>query len=143
MSMGNRVGVILHEDWNNFSPLLYSHNGANLIPFKLQEYLKQYIKDHNLDNHDGHLYNEEHMMLGFIQSLDKDVHMRIESLSESSIQKLQDEHDYPNCFDCGCWIVNVSTGNFGETVSGDGYYLDNDNIVKDELNSEYSADYHW
>ena len=42
--MGNRVGVIFHEDWGDFSPLLYSHYGADLIPFQIKEYIIKYYK---------------------------------------------------------------------------------------------------
>lgn len=134
--MGNRVGLILHEDWNEFSPLLYSHHGADSLPWELQNYLRQYILDNDInDNCDGHKFNCCHMIVGFIQSTSKNIHVRVENLSNLEIQKLIDEHECSNCFDGGCWIVNVSTKNYG-AVSGDGdngYILKNNNIVFDEF----------
>lgn len=137
--MGNRVGVIFHNDWYEFSPLLYSHNGADEIPILVQTFLKEYDKQHKRCNTDGHLYNPEHMMVGFIQSLNKNVHMRIESLTEYQINMLKEHHEYPNCFDGGCWIINISILNYGKTECGDNYYLKNDNIVTDELESVYDC----
>jgi len=132
--MGNRVGIIFHEDWKEFSPLLYSHNGAELRVVQLQDYLRKYEKEHNLDNHDGHLFNPCHMIVGYIQFIEKDIHMRVERLSDDSIKKLQKTHEYLNGFDGGCWIVNISTKNFGETVEGGNFYCNN-NIVKNDLKS--------
>ena len=131
--MGNRIGVIFHYDWEEFSPLFYSHFGAESIPFKLQKYLKDYDIQYKRCNTNGHLYNPEHMMLGFIQSLDKDIHMRIQNLNECNLEFLQNNHNYPNCFEGGCWKVNVSENNFGKTVCGGNYLLEHDNIVQDEL----------
>ena len=137
--MGNRVGIILHEDWEEFSPLLYSHYGAELRVCQLREFLIQYKKEHDLDNHDGHLYNPCHMMVGYLQHIDKNVHIRVENLSDDSIKQLQETHEYLNGFDGGCWIVNVSTKNFGETIEGDNYYCDG-NIVDNDLKSPYDYD---
>jgi hypothetical protein len=135
--LGNRVGVVFHEDWQEFSPLLYSHYGANLLPIEIQNYLKKYKDDYSLDNHSGHLFNPCHMMVGFLQSIDKDIHIRVENLSNNQIVLLQTTNEYPNCFEGGCWIINISTKNFGQTICGDGYILVNENIVEDELESEY------
>lgn len=135
--MGNRVGIIFHNDWYEFSPLFYSHNGADGIPILVQKFLKDYDKQYQRCNNDGHLYNPEHMMLGFIQSLNKSVHMRIENLTEYQINTLKDHHQYLNCFDGGCWIVNISILNYGSTECGDNYFLKNNNIVNDELQSVY------
>ena len=59
--MGNRVGIIFHEDWEEFSPLLYSHYGSELRVMQLQDYLREYKEEHSLDNHDGHKYSPEHI----------------------------------------------------------------------------------
>lgn len=135
--MGDRVGVIFHEDWNEFSPIMYSHYGANSMPFQIQNYIKEYHEKYNIDDNSGHKYNPCHMMVGFIQYLDKDIHIRVESLESFQIDKLKNEHEYPNCFEGGCWIINVSKNNYGDTIVGDNYYLDNENIYKDELKSDY------
>lgn len=117
--MGNRVGVIFHEDWKEFSPLLYSHYGANLMPYQIQEYIVKYYKQHDVNVNDGHKYEPNHMMAGFIKFLDEDIHIRIENLTEVQINKLKNEHNYPNYFEGGCWIVNVSRGSYGEIVKED------------------------
>lgn len=137
--MGNRIGVILHRDWEEFSPLMYSHYGAGSRVFQLQEFLKEYKKNHEIPNYDGHLYNPCHMMVGFLQSIDEDVHTRVEGLSDLSEKKLIDTHEYPNAYDGGCWIVNVSPDNFGETVEGDGFTC-NGNIVNNELIADIEYD---
>ena len=92
--MGNRIGVIFHDNWNDFSPLFYSHNGADGIPFNVQNFLKNYDDKYKRCNNDGYLYNPEHMMLGFIQSIDKHVSMRIENLSDSQIDILKEHKEY-------------------------------------------------
>lgn len=131
-------GVILHNNWDGFSPLLYSHYGENTIPFQLKKYLTEYKEKHNFDNHDGHLYYCSHMMAGFISTLEENVHIRIENLAYDSQVLLQNEHEYPNGFDGGCWIVNVSTDNYGETCIDTGSYkLQSDNIVDDDIESNY------
>ena len=134
--MGNRVGIILHNNWMDFSPLLYSHNGAECRVWQLQQYLREYKSKHDVLNNDGHIYNPEHMMVGFIQSFDPDIHTRVECLSDSQIFNLQGERDYPNCFDGGCWIVNVNPEHYGET---DGDYSERyrGNIVQNELEEDF------
>ena len=138
--MGNSIGVIFHNNWEEISPFLYSHYGADIIPFEIQSYLREYLATHSLDNHDGHKYSSEHMIVGFIQSIDKDIHMRVESFSDKMTELLIKNQKYSNCFDAGCWIINVSTDHFGETVVGDNYTLENNNIVQDELKSIYDYD---
>lgn len=135
--MGNRVGVVFHENWNEFSPLLYSHNGADLIPFQIQNYIKEYYSKHNIDNRDGHEYEPSHMMAGFIKFLNEDIHMRIENLEKFQIDKLISDHEYPNNFEGGCWIINVSRNNYGGTIEGDNYWLYDGNIFKDKLKNSY------
>jgi hypothetical protein len=130
--LGNRIGVILHRDWEEFSPLMYSHYGAGSRVFQLQNFLIEYRQNHQLPNNDGHLYNPCHMMVGFLQSIDKDIHTRVKGLDDHQVQNLQKIHEYPNAFDGGCWIVNVSPDNFGETVEGDGFTCQG-NIVGNEL----------
>ncbi len=126
--MGNRIGVIFHEDWNDFSPLLYSHYGADFIPLKIQEYIREYYEKYDINNHDGHEYDPCHMMAGFIKFLDVDTHMRIQNLDRSQINKIQNKHEYPNCFEGGCWIINVSRKNYGRTTGNTNYSLENNNI---------------
>jgi hypothetical protein len=135
--MGNRIGVIFHDDWNEFSPLLYSHNGANLIPFQIQAYIRDYYEKHDINNIGGHEYKPSHMMAGFIKFLKEDTHMRIKNLNKNQIDILINNNEYPNCFEGGCWIINVSRKNYGATVEGDGYWLDNANIFKDKLLNDY------
>lgn len=134
--MGNRVGIILHDNWVDFSPLLYSHNGASCRVWQLQKYLREYKLKHNIPNNDGHIYNPEHMMVGYIQSFDTDIHTRIESMSDYQMSSLQDTHNFPNCFDGGCWIVNVNPEHYGET-NGDYEERYNGNIVENELSEEF------
>jgi hypothetical protein len=133
--MSNRIGVIFHDDWNDFSPLMYAHNGGSSIPFEIKDFLIEYYKEHDINNHtDGHLYNPSHMMVGFLQFLDKDIHMRVENLSDRQINTLKQEREYPNCFDSGCWIINISNKNYGDTITGDDRFnLKNDNLFSDEL----------
>jgi hypothetical protein len=131
--MGNRIGVIFHEDWKEFSPFMYSHYGADTIPFRIQQYLKEYKNKHDLNNNDGHLYNPCHMLVGFLQSIDKSDAIRVENLSEKDAERIFNEHEYSNCFEGGCWLVNVSTKHFGEVTGDINYILDNDNIVDDTL----------
>lgn len=108
--MGNRVGVIFHEDYELFSPLLYSHNGGNLITEQfIEEYLDSYHEIY-LVNDDGHKYDCEHMMYGFIQGIGIDLHNRISSINDSELKLL---HEYKNCFENGCFLVNVSFKNYG------------------------------
>ena len=141
--MSDSIGLIFHENWNEFSPLMYYHYGADGTPFQIQNYMKQYLQEHELNNRDGHIFSPCHMMVGLLQSMSKSVHIRVENLTEQQIETLQEHHDYPNYFDGGCWIINVSTDNFGDTVCGDNYTLENDNIVKDELKSIYEEDYRY
>ena len=135
--MGNRIGIIFHENWQDFSPLLYSHYGAELIPFQLQQYIKNYYQKYDMKSNDGHLYNPSHMMAGFINYLAESVHIRVENLTKENIDKLQSENKYLNSFDGGCWIINVSKDNYGETVVGDNYWLENGNILNDRLRNDY------
>jgi hypothetical protein len=136
--MGNRIGVIFHENWNDFSPLMYSHYGENTIPFKLQQFIRTYYKENDInDKSSGHKYDPCHMMVGFLQFIDKDIHIRVENLSDKQIEELEKEHDYPNCFEGDCWIINISRNSFGETIHDIGYMLDNDNLLTDELKNEY------
>lgn len=128
--MGNRVGVIFHKNWEDFSPLLYSHYGADLMPFQIQEYITNYYTQNNINDNDGHKYEPSHMMVGFIKFLDEDIHIRVENLTELQIDKLRNEHNYPNYFDGGCWIVDVSKGSYGEAVKGDVDWIDMGNILK-------------
>ena len=128
--MGNRVGVIFHEDWEEFSPLLYSHYGANLMPYQIQEYIVKYYKQHDVNVNDGHKYDPSHMMAGFIKFLNEDIHIRIENLSEFQINQLKNEHNYPNYFEGGCWIVNISRKNYGEVVKGDVRWVNIKNILE-------------
>jgi hypothetical protein len=145
--MSNSVGVIFHEDWKEFSPFLYSHYGADTVPFYLQNFIREYYKKWDIkdekNTHDGHKYNPCHMMVGFLQSIDKDIHIRVENLDEYYINKLIKNHEYDNCFSGGCWIVNVSIEHYGETVIGNGYCLDNDNLLLDKLKNEYNNDDGW
>jgi hypothetical protein len=112
--MGNRVGVIFHEDYERFSPLLYSHFGGSVINESfISEYLDSY-KDLYPINDDGHKYNCEHMMYGFMQSIGVDLHNRICNVD---YDRLKETQDYPNFFDNGCFLVNVSFVNFGFIVN--------------------------
>lgn len=112
--MANRVGVIFHEEYENFSPLLYSHFGGNVINENfIKEYLDSY-KDLYPTNDDGHKYDCEHMMYGFMQSIGVDLHNRICCVDCDILKETQ---DYPNCFDNGCFLVNVSFDNYGFIVN--------------------------
>ena len=55
---------------------------------------------------------------------------RIENLTAFQINKLKNEHEYPNYFDGGCWIVNISRNNYGEVIKGDIDWIDMGNILK-------------
>ena len=130
------MGVIFHEDWNHFSPLLYSHNGAELRIIQLQEYLRDYKSKYTTSNNDGHKYNADHMMVGYIQSIEPDIHVRVQNLSGEEIVVVKETHEYRNCFDGGCWIVNVSEYNFGDTIEGSCLTCGG-NIVKNDLQNRY------
>ena len=137
--MSNPVGLIFHNNWEYFSPLLYSHYGADVLPrFKLQRYFVQYRKKHPTKNNDGHLYDCCHMMRGFIQTLDEDIHERISSLSEESISRIKSTHLYSNAFCGGCYLINVSEDKFG-IVDGDGRFnFVNNNVLNDLIDdSDY------
>lgn len=109
--MGNRVGVIFHNNYKYFSPLLYSHHGGNLITETfIREYLDSYRELYPIQDGDGHKYDCEHMMYGFIQGIGVDLHNRISGMD---YERLQETQDYPNCFDNGCYFVNVSCDNYG------------------------------
>jgi hypothetical protein len=74
------------------------------------------------------------MMVGFLQSIEKDIHIRVENLCDFQIDKLEKDHKYPNCFSGGCWIIDVSRENYGKTITDNNiYYLDNSNIFSDEI----------
>ena len=138
--MSNSIGVIFHEDWKEFSPFMYSHYGANCIPFELQNFLKEYHNENDIkDCTDGHKYNPCHMMVGFLQSIDKDIHIRVENLEDFQIEKLKNNHEYPNYFSGGCWIINISHEHYGETIGNEGYYLDNNNLFLDKLKNEWDC----
>lgn len=118
--MGNRVGVILHNSFSSFSPLFYSHYGADYIPYRLRTYLVEYYSKNPRNTNDGHLYNCKHVMTGFIKALPPNVHERVESLSCDASMEVANDGMYQNCFDGGCYIVDVSTENYGQVV-GDGH----------------------
>lgn len=113
--MGNRVGVIFHENWDNFSPLLYSHYGADTMSYSLKTFIKDYKTKHP-EKTSGHLYDASHMMANFIKFLDEDIHMRIDNLSDVAYDSIQHSHIYDNCFEGGCMLVDVSFGNYGNTT---------------------------
>ena len=138
--MSDRIGVIFHKNWEEFSPLVYVNNGGKYIPYCIQDFLKEYYIQYDIKNNsNGYEYNPNHMLVGFLQSLEKDKQIRTENLTDLNLDILIKEQSYPNCFDGGCWIVDVSRYNYGETViDGEGYYiLDNDNIFSDELKNAY------
>jgi hypothetical protein len=59
-------------------------------------------------------------MAGFIKALPQNYHERIESLPKDESLKIANDGVYQNCFDGGCYIIDVSTENFGQVV-GDGH----------------------
>lgn len=139
--MGNRIGVIFHKNFEEFSPLLYDHYAADSLPRLLQEYLRDYKASHK-SQESGHTYNPAHMMADFIGYIADNEpfgndHIRVENLSPIKIEKLQTVHEYLNCFEGGCWIVNVDFENFGDAIQESGYVLYKNNIVDDELDSKY------
>lgn len=112
--MGNRVGIIFHNNWDDFSPLLYSHNGGYQITKEfIEEFLNSYRELYPVCD-DGHKYDCEHVMYQFIQSVGVDLHNRICSLSESEVHALSSDYWYRNYFESGCFLVNVDFNNFGE-----------------------------
>lgn len=126
----------MHENWNHFSPLFYSHNGTELRVMQLQKYLRDYRLKYPTSNNDGHLYNASHMMVGFVQSIEPNIHMRVENLSPLEIQAIKGIHKYQNCFDGGCWIIDVSENNFGDTIEGTCLTCDG-NIVANDLRNKW------
>lgn len=105
------------------------------IHIQLQEYLKEYRIHNDINENDGHKYASEHMIVGFMQFIDKDIHMRVSNLDEYDIKIIKEKNNCDNCFSGGCWIVNVSKTNFG-IISGDiNYSLENNNIITDKLKS--------
>jgi hypothetical protein len=136
--MGKSIGIIFHDNWEDFSPLMYSHYGADSEIFFVQRFLREYYKENNINEHDRYKYDPCHMMVGFLQSIDKNIHIRVQNLSDFHIEKLDNDHIYLNCFDGGCWIINVSREHFGEiNTDSYSYYLDNNNIFNDEIKREY------
>ena len=138
--MGNRIGVIFHDNWKEFSPLLYSHFGADSIPLQLQEYLRNYYENMSRLDNDGHKYNPCHMLVGFLQSIKKDIHIRIENLDKDQIESILFNKEYKNCFEGDCWIINVSRDYFGinTTCRNNILYNNNENIkVEDLFNLSY------
>ena len=132
--MANRIGLIFHNDYKEFSPLLYSHHGANSLIYEVQDFLREYYKKYDIsDCVDGHKYNSCHMMVGLLQHLDNDIHIRISNLSDCNIEILKSEHEYYNCFDGGVLIINVSNKNFGKLDGNNDYNLENDNLFSDNI----------
>lgn len=112
--MGNRVGIIFHNNWEEFSPLLYSHHGGCQITKELiEEFINSYRELYPVCD-DGHKYDCDHMMYGFIQSVGVDLHNRICSIDDSV---LKETRAYRNAFDCGCFLVNVDFDNYGEIIN--------------------------
>lgn len=108
--MANRVGVIFHNSYSEFSPLLYSHFGGDIINTEfIQEYLNSY-RDLYPEKDDGHKYDCEHMMYGFLQGIGVDLHNRICNVN---FEKLIETQNYPNCFESGCYLVNIDYDNYG------------------------------
>lgn len=141
--MSNRIGVIFHNDYEGFSPLIYSHYGANSLIFEIQSFLREYYKKYDInDCTDGHKYNSCHMMVGLLQYIENDIHIRVENLSDSSIEILENEHEYINCFDGGVLIINVSNENFGKVDGDNSYFLNNDNLFSDDIENIEDS-YYW
>jgi len=113
--MGNRIGVIFHEDWNCFSPLLYSHYGASTIRNDLQVFLEDYKTRYPVKTSD-HLYNTAQMMASFIKFLDEDIHLKIANIPDVAYDRLQRAHHYYNGFEGGCILANVTMEHYGELV---------------------------
>jgi len=134
--MGNRIGIILHDDWEYFSPLLYSHYAADCRVWQLQKYLREYKVKHEIPNNDGHKYNPSHMLVGYLQSFNPDIHTRVENLSDDQIEEIRENHFYSNCFDGGCWIVNINPYHFGQT-HGDYSFKYKNNIVDNDLIEDF------
>ena len=134
--MGDRVGVIFHNNFEDFSPLFYSHYAASSTPYKVRRYLMKYNSTVPKNNRDGHMYNCKHIMCGFIKTLDDSIHERVESISQDIMDEIATTKVYLNYYDGGCYIIDVSEKNFGN-VSGDGNlnFIDN-NILNDTSEDE-------
>ena len=127
--MSNSIGVIFHNNWADYSPLFYSHYGANIIPIELKEFCKNYKCNHNLDTNYGHLYECCHIIVNFISMLRTDMYMRIESLNDETQTYITNNHEYLNCFDSGCLLVNVAFDKFGD-LDTDNWDIVEDNVMK-------------
>lgn len=134
INMSNRIGVIFHNDYESFSPLIYSHYGANSLIFEIQNFLRGYYNKYDInDCIDGHKYNSCYMTVGLLQYIENDVHISVENLSYSDIEILESEHEYVNCFDGGVLIINVSNQNFGKVDGDNSYLLKNNNLFSDDI----------
>jgi hypothetical protein len=138
--MGSRIGLIFHDNWEEFSPLMYHHFGENSIPFEVQKFIQNYYDKHNTNTGNGHEFSPGHMMVEFLQTLDKNIHMRVQNISDKQIKILKQNYDYPNYFDGGCYIINIAKDRYGETICGEGYFLDNNNILTDKLKNQWDLD---
>ena len=111
--MGNRIGIIFHENYKYFSPLIYDHWGGEDMKERIYSYLEYYNEKYYEEEHDGHLYNCGHMAVGYLVFIKADKDVRVENLSDSELERLKLDHNYPNEFDYGCLLVNVNENNFG------------------------------
>ncbi len=122
--MGNRVGVIFHENYKYFSPLIYDHFGADNMLDHIHNYIEDYEKKYSKDINDGHLYSCGHMLVGFLRFIEADKHIRVENLSDDQIENLKFKHNYPNFFEGGCFLVNIDKSNCGN--------IENYNTLRDK-----------
>ena len=119
--MSNRVGYIFHEDFDNFSPLLYVGNGGYGSYYQLKTFINQYLEQHGGDTSNGMLFSADATLYDFIIHLGySPTSCRLKNLNNEATVCIRRDHIYKNCFDSGCYIVNVSHKSFGE-IDGDGH----------------------
>jgi hypothetical protein len=111
--MGNRIGIIFHENYEYFSPLIYDHFGGENMKNWVYAYLEDYNKKYCKEDHDGHLYNCDHIVVGYLVFIKADRDVRVENLSNEQLEELKLNHKYFNEFDAGCLLINVEKNNFG------------------------------
>jgi hypothetical protein len=103
--MGNRIGIIFHENYKYFSPLIYDHFGG--------EYMIELVRAYLKEDRNGYIYNCGCAAVVYLAYIKAGRYVRIENLSDSQLERLKLDHKYSNEFDASCLLVNVEKSNFG------------------------------
>lgn len=127
--MSSRAGYIFHENFVAFSPLLYVGNHKN--PFiHLKDFCVKYWNEHKDDRYDGRKFACDAVMVDFINHIElRPQAARLFNLSNEQIEQLKTNHDLPNFYDEGCWLIDVSHNNFGNVSTDSWKYMGDYNIL--------------